>query len=381
MLRRVDSPGAVVIGGYVNALGLVRALGERGLRVAVVRTKPFDVAHRSRWCGAHEAALDLHERSGALAEVLLERRARDWRGWTLIPACDEGIAAVAEHRERLDSGYRVVAPHPDAARYLLDKSLMWEAARAAGLDVPARYGAGEAARFPAVVKPLASYRFAARFGTKVGVARDPRELERWFARMDGIPGAAFEVVPGGDDAIVCSAVFLDERSRPLASCTLRKLRQGPPGFGDARVARIVDDDPRLREATVEVARRIGLRGVAVAEFKRDARDGRLRFIEINGRSVVYNAALRRAGFDIAGLSLGERPAGASGWRGTWAHLHPDVLYSLRERLGRARFMAPYRGPWMEAVWSRRDPVPFVAQWARPPRRGTSPLAARAPRGG
>lgn len=36
--------GAIVVGGYVNGLGIVRALAARGIPVAVVTTQPFDVA-------------------------------------------------------------------------------------------------------------------------------------------------------------------------------------------------------------------------------------------------------------------------------------------------------------------------------------------------
>jgi predicted ATP-grasp superfamily ATP-dependent carboligase len=109
----------------------------------------------------------------------------------------------------------------------------------------------------------------------------------------------------------------------------------------------------------------------VAEFKRDPRDGTLRFIEVNGRSVVYNALLRRAGLDLAGLAWDGKPARTNGWRGVWVNLHADLLYAvLRERLGPREFLAPYRRPTVEAVWSRSDPRPFTAQWAWTARRAT-----------
>ena len=370
--------GAIVIGGYVNALGAVRSLAALGMAVEVVVTKPFDIAHRSRHCRRHHVVADLHERSEGLADLLLGPLAAECRGWALIPVNDEAVAALADHRERLEAVYRVVAPHPDAARYLLDKGLMCRAAREVGIDVPAVYDDRAEAPFPVVVKPLASYRFAARFGVKLGVAQDRADLDAWLAETDDIPCIVTELVPGADDALYVAAVFLGDDGSPVAARTVRKLRQGPPGFGDARVAEVVDDIPELIEATVELGRRIGLTGIAVAEFKRDERDGRFRFLEVNGRSVVYNGLLRGAGLDLVALAVGA-PAGANGGAPRWVHLYPDLLYSLRDRIGRERFTAPYRGPWMEAVWSRRDPAPFLAQWARPPRRGTSPVGAPARR--
>jgi D-aspartate ligase len=121
----------------------------------------------------------------------------------------------------------------------------------------------------------------------------------------------------------------------------------------------------------------------VAEFKSDPRDGTLRFIEINGRSVVYNGLLRRAGLDHAGMAwsdyVRERPEHArpNGWPGVWINLHADVLYSLLERrqhqLRGADFLAPYGRPKIDAVWSRADPMPFLAQWSRTAREGASAL--------
>jgi D-aspartate ligase len=390
----MSAPGAVVIGGSVHGLGVVRALAARGIRTAVITTKPYDVAHRSRWISAHFAVSELQERPDALAD-LLEQRGSDWAGWALFPTSDEALAALREHGERLSSHYRLVAPAPEAIRYLLDKRLMMEAARAVGVDTPVSYGPvelGTSARddlhFPVVAKPLATPRFFARFGSKLGVANDREELEAWTAEMGRaqVPGVVLDLVPGPDSDIYAYCAYVDREGEPIAGRLVRKLRQGPAGFGNARVAEVVGGDAGLEEATVEIARRIGLRGMVIAEFKRDSRDGRLRFFELNGRSVVYNALLRRAGLDLAALAWDDHMdrgavlrAGPV-WRGVWVHLHADLLYSALEarhrRIGPAEFLAPYGRRTIDAVWSARDPVPFAAEWWRTLKQGVSALRHR-----
>ncbi len=389
----MSAPGAVVIGGYVNGLGVVRALAARGVRCAVITTKPYDIAQRSRWALGARAVADLEEGGDGLVETL-EREAAGWAGCALVPTNDEALAALREHGERLSSHYRIVAPSPDAIRHLLDKRLMMDAARAVGVDTPHSYGPAEPAaaerddlRFPLVVKPLVAPRFFARFRSKLGVAQDRDELERWVAAMGRaqIPGLLMDLVPGPDSHIYAYCAYLDRNGAPLGGRLVRKLRQTPRGFGDARVAEIVDELPELREATVEIARRIGLRGMVIAEFKRDSRDGRLRFLEVNGRSVVYNGLLRRAGLDLAGMAWSEqmadgRPATGPDWRGVWIHLNPDLLRSTLEYrrggMGLAEFAAPYRQPKVEAVWSARDPLPFAAQWSRSLNEGVHALRRR-----
>lgn len=366
----MSEPGAVVIGGYVNGLGAVRALAARGVRVAVVTTQPFDVAQRSRFCSAHHPVPGAEE--GPLTE-LLERRARDWRGWALVPANDEALEALAAHHERLASlGYRVLSPPPEVARAFLDKRVMREAARAVGAELPK---VGEGVGFPLLVKPVAGHRFAARFGAKLLVARDRGELDAQLARVRGEEVQLTELIPGEDARIYAHCTYLDADGEPLGGITIRKLRQSPPFFGVARVAEVASDPPPgLPELTVELLRRVGHRGPAIAEFKLDPRDGRPKFIEANGRSVLYNALLRRAGLDQAGMAWAEHVEGRreraepNGWPGAWVNLHADVLYTLlrrrEQRIGLRDFARPYARPLIEAVWSPSDPQPFLAQWGR-----------------
>ncbi len=380
-------PGAVVIGGYVNGLGLVRALAACGIPTAVVTTRPFDIAHRSRRIVGHDSAPKLEDGPQRLVD-LLEHRARDWAGWALYPTNDEALAALAQERERLSASYRLIAPEQGVARYLLDKSLMLDVARSVGADVPHSYGAavGETAerddlRFPVVVKPLVGYRFAARFGVKLFVAEDRERLRLCVARMAsaGIAGQVIDLVPGDDSRIYAHCTYVDAGGEPTAGVTVRKLRQSPSLFGVARVAELTEQAPAMREATVEILRRIGLRGMAVAEFKQDARDGTLRFIEVNGRSVVYNELLRRGGLDLATLAWSDYVLGRReqvrprAWPGVWVNLHADLLYWAFRRderqLGLRDLLAPYVRPRIEAVWSATDPLPFVTQWSRTAREG------------
>ncbi len=385
--------GVVVLGGYVNALGVVRALAARGIPTAVVRNKPFDLAHLSRYVSAHERVVGVEERPELLVE-LLERRAAEWGGWALLPTNDESLAALARHHDRLSSLYRLIAPPWDVARHLLDKTSMLESARAVGADIPTYYGpataetAASELSFPVVVKPLANWRFESQFGSKLFVARDREELRRCVARLADakIDGQVVDLVPGPDGGIHQYTTYIDTRGEPQGGVTVRKLRQGPPLFGSARVAEVVDDVGELAEITVELARRMGLRGIASAEFKQDSRDGSFRFIELNGRSVIYNSLLRRAGLDLAWLAFSDyvtgRPERArpNGWAGVWINLHADVLYStVRHHLdgpSLKEFLAPYRRRKLEAVWSARDPRPFVTQWSRTARSAALALVNR-----
>jgi D-aspartate ligase len=296
---------------------------------------------------------------------------------------DEALAAVAQSRNKLESVYPIIAPQNDSIQYFLDKERMLDAAQSIGIPTPRCYGRAvrEAAdcsdmSFPVIVKPLSGFRFQARFGCKVFVATSRSELKKAIARVEEarIPCQVYDIVPGPDSRVYCHCMYIDANGNLRADITWRKIRQSPPMFGVARVAEVVPNDARMQESTLEFLRQIRFRGIAVAEYKHDPRDGTFRILEINGRSILCNNLLRRAGVDLAGLAWSDyiercpETARTQHWPGVWINLHADLLYSIlrsrKENLALKDFLAPYRRPMIEAVWSARDPKPFLVEWGR-----------------
>jgi predicted ATP-grasp superfamily ATP-dependent carboligase len=230
-------------------------------------------------------------------------------------------------------------------------------------------------RYPVVVKPAFSHRFFLKYGVKLFTAQNRQELMnccRAFSKA-GLKGLVFELIPGPDSRIYTYSTYIDARGEPKAGVVVRKLRQSPPFFGVARVAEIAEDRGGvMKEMTLEILRRTGFRGIAVAEFKYDSRDGSIRFLEFNGRSVIYNSILQAAGTDLPWLAWSDQVLGNSvcargtSWRGVWINLHADILYSTifssYESFSPSEYIYPYRRPKTYGVWSRRDPAPFFAQW-------------------
>jgi predicted ATP-grasp superfamily ATP-dependent carboligase len=374
-------PGAVVVGAHANGLGVIRALGARGTRIAAISTRPFDIAHYSRFVSERHALPQLHDRREALVE-LLEANAGRWDGWAVFPTNDDALTALAEHHDRLSRSYRLTVQPWELVSHMVDKDRMDVLARQAGIDLPTCYGPATHAtasrsdlRYPVLVKPIQHDRLISLFGTKLFLARDADELRAAIARLQGagISGLVFEFIPGPDSNIYVYCVYMDAAGEPSPGITVRKLRQNPPAVGGARVAEIAPQEPRLREATVALLRRARFRGMAFAEFKLDPQSGRFVFIEVNGRAVLFNSLLPPTGLDLAAMTwadfvLGEpvRPQ-LTGWSGTWIHLQADLLCAVRyrrvERLSLAELVAPYRRSVRFADWSLSDPMPFLAQTA------------------
>lgn len=387
------APGAVVAGAHINGLGIIRGLGPRGVPIAAVTTRPFDVAHHSRWVSDTQRLPQFHEQPESLVD-LLERNAARWRGWAVFPTNDDALTVLAKHHERLSRSYRLPLEPWDTTGPLVDKDRMHDLAEDVGLDLPICHGrttadtAAKTLPYPVLVKPIQHDHLISSFGTKLFFAADQHELRTAIDRLDGVglDGLVYDFVPGPDTNLHVYCVYMDARGEPSPGITVRKLRQYPPVIGGPRVAVTAPEEPALREATVELLRRVGFRGMAFAEFKRDPRTGRFVFIEVNPRAVQFNNLLPPTGIDLVAMTwsdfvLGEplRPR-RTAWQGSWIHLEADIRCSIAarrtERLGLGELLAPYRRPKRFAVWSSADPRPWLAQTAL----GVRGAAARATSG-
>lgn len=374
--------GVVVLGGYVNALGVVRSLAARGWTVAVITSQPFDIAHHSRHVVAHISAPWLDREPDRLLELLLKQRHR-WQGWVLLPTHDGALGGLSRHRPTLSRYFRVAAPSWDVAHRVLDKQLMGEAGLAAGLSLPQDFGLASPQcwertdlLFPLLVKPVHGHLFFSRFHRKLFLVRNRQQLREAvdLVRAAGLTCQLQEWIQGPDDQIYCHCLHVDRNGSASPGLTVRKRRQSPSGFGVARVATLTPTPPELAEATLHLARHLGWHGPVIAEFKVDPRDGSFRFIEVNGRLVLYNTLLERGGLSLPALvvadQLGLPPPAVVPvpWDGHWIHLHADLFHSLLElrrgSISLVDMIAPYRRSWMEAVWQADDPLPFLLQWSR-----------------
>lgn len=301
----------------------------------------------------------------------------------LFPCTDLSVLALSEGRARLAGAYRAVLPAPGVIELLLDKGSFHEYAERAGLPVARslvlteRRDAEAAASllaFPCALKPtIKTARWQAHTSAKVLMAASPEELLDWYDRARPWCDAlvAQEWIEGTDeDQFTCNAYF-DAASRPALTFVSQKLRQWPLVGGVGSLSQACRNDEVLR-ATIEVFQAVGHHGLAYLEMKRDRRTGRHVIIEPNvGRPTGRSAAADRAGIDLLyaqyrdalGLPLPE-PAPQPERGAKWIYLRQDLQSSYRQvrdgSLSLTGWASSLRGCRHDAVWSWRDPRPFLA---------------------
>jgi D-aspartate ligase len=322
-------PPAVLLGGDQTALPVARSLGRAGVRVQALGQRS-DPVRRSRHCAEF---VDL----GAGEEV--QERWLDWLlstadpGSVVLPCADEGLELIATHRDTLTARGLVAIEANDAGlRDVLDKRRTHELAVEHGIPVPPSVvvrtredleRAIDEVGFPCAFKPLHSHEFRRHLPGKGFVAEDVAELEAYFRLTEaaGLAMLCSEMVRG-PDRYHSSYHYLDERAEELLVYTKQKLRQYPISFG-AGVYHVMDWNEEVAELGLRFCRSAGLRGFLNVEFKRDARDGRLKLIECNHRFTASTALHLAAGLD-APLFVYNRLTGVP---------LPDVGPPYRERVG------------------------------------------------
>jgi D-aspartate ligase len=379
-VRRCSSaPPAVILGAEGGvALGIVRDLGREGVPVVAVGRDANDAAMRSRYCVPERWALNQHHDEGVLAD-LVSVGARIGRRAVLFAAEDDYVAAVSRHKTLLEEHFIIPVLSWDRMRLLVDKEEQLKLARGAGIEIPPTAvirssedlaKAADAVTFPGILKAAGANMLRMRTGLKVIRVHTRDDLETAYERISFCGTVLLqEEIPGPDDAVLLAGTYHDADSRPQAVFTGRKLRQHPRGFGNTRAGESLWSD-ELADATLELLAAVPYHGLSDVEFKRDARDGRLKFMEINARQGLWSPLARAAGVNLAYIayrdSIGRpcpTPRQIDGVR--WTDMLMDGPDSLKElwrgELRPAEWMASLRGLRVDCFLSARDPLPGLVQ--------------------
>jgi predicted ATP-grasp superfamily ATP-dependent carboligase len=360
----VGAPALVIDVGWVNGLAAIRSLGRAGIDVVAVDHRPSALGFRSRYARRFIAPDPADEE--AFVTTLAELSGRLSAPAPVFPTHDAPLNAIARHAERLPGLLRPFSDWDVLAR-VQSKRAQLEAAESVGVDVPRTRYPGSAAQalaagaelgFPVLVKPSDPVGFKRRFRRQAFRCDGARELEDAYGRAEEFAPMVQEVVPGGDDALYSFGSYLAGDGAVLGAFCGRKLRQTPPGIGTCRVGEAVWVD-EVADGALRVLRAFGYWGVSQVEFKRDARDGRFRLMEINPRLWQWHGLAAACGVDLPRIAYadltGAAPpaAGMNGAGKRWAiTLLPGESAALQ------------RPPYVDAVFARDDPRPAVVHLAR-----------------
>lgn len=373
-------PPAVVVGvDNITGLQTARILAARSVRVYAIATD------RKHWGARSNACTEVIEApmSGPdlIAALLGLGRRLDERA-VLIPCTDAAVETLSRHRAELADDFVLALSEHRHVELLLDKVGFAAYATAHGFPIPRtevlrdRSDAEVVAasiQYPCVLKPPnKSVEWLAHTSAKAFPVADAAAFLDVYDRISSwVPVVlAQEWIAGEEGELYsCNAVF-GAGGEPLATFVARKVRQWPPDVGTSASGEECRNDEVL-DTTVRLFGDLGYRGLAYLEMKRDARTGRLMIVEPNvgrptGRSAIAEAGgvelVHTAFCDAAGLPLPsarQQRYGDAKWLDVRRDLQAAVVARRRGAVTLREWLGWIRGATAHAIWSRRDPTPFL----------------------
>jgi predicted ATP-grasp superfamily ATP-dependent carboligase len=396
-LRDPDGFDALVLdGSYKQSLASVRCLGRAGLRVAVGETlidEPVP-AYYSRYCARRVMLPSYVTQPEAFAAAVVDF-VREFPTRVVLPAGDATIAALAPVRGQLARVGCTLALAPDTALQAAnDKDRTLKVATELGILLPRTIGIGSVADLPAAVAEL-----GLPFVLKPTMSWTGKHHERLTPADVLTEAEAVQVT----ESFFCagSRVLAQQFARGrregvtlfvaggevLASCGHVAHRTTPPLGGASVVRESIQVPPDLLDASVRLAKAIGIEGPCEVEFRRDGA-GRPLLMEINPRLAGTLENALRSGVDVplmtwrwaAGLKVEPVADHRTGVRTRW--LVGDLAWVARnwQRGGRPDSVPVARSLWIFAseffrtryydFFDLRDVRPGIAElgyigfWAR-----------------
>lgn len=371
---------AIVLGGHVTALGVLRCLGRLGIPAYLV-SEPRDYASRSRWArplpGAPQESADPAPLARFLESLSLQRA-------LLLPCSDDWTRAVAALPGELHARFPTpIAPIETIERFL-DKRAFAGLVEQLAVPHPRTIVVPRdelraldefdfAADAQLFLKPTDSQDFVRHFGVKALAVRDEADAR---ARLEEVWAAGIgsmlvqEYVPGPASSHYFIDGFVRADGLVAARLARRRLRMYPRDFGNStyHVTVPIEEVDAAPGRLDRLFGETGFRGIFSAEFKRDDRDGELKILEVNVRPWWYVHFAATCGVDVCELAHREargltvEPIDEYRTGARCVLLGADVRAYLDQRRENGIGLFSWLGSWLgstRVVFSSRDPLPAL----------------------
>lgn len=372
---------AIVLGRGYTGLGAMRSLAQARIP-AWIACPAGDLAARSR---SYRALPGTSPWDGTIDDSAREQlQALPFEQAVLIPCADDAALWTADiPGSELSTRFHTSSSSRATLEILQDKDRF--AAYLAGTDIPhprtfAIVDRGDIAAVDfsqldrVFLKPVDSQRYNREFGGKGVWVGDRAELDAQWSRLDalGFQMVAQEYVPGGADDHYFVDGFRDRTGALAGIFCRRRLRIHPPDFGNSSYCSSIapGDLSTAIDSLATLLAQLSYRGIFSAEFKRDARDGRFKLLEVNTRAWWYVEFAARCGVNVCRMAWEDAnglPVGRTGERyrigAGCVNLHGDLQSVLLRRGPGTIPLSRALGQWARAyfhVFRIRDPWPGLS---------------------
>ncbi len=290
---------SVIIGSQVNAYGLLRSLGENGIRCAIA-CRDSGPAVFSRYVSRRWKLPDDSPTQRSVNK-LLEMSESLIKKPILFPTDEAWVVAILDNRRRFEKNFLLPMGTTKTIRLTLTKTRMYQWCldndiRAPHTEVFHPGGDWQSYLclaedfFPVILKPETKGVGDKALGFVYKEFGSMKDLSGWAqSQGKGGPecGIIFqEVIPGPPRNLYSYQGYRSADGNVFMTA-YRKIRQTPPVHGCATAADILYSDEGTKLA-VDLLEKLGFCGFFDLEFKKSDRDDLFYFIELNPRPGMLN---------------------------------------------------------------------------------------------
>jgi D-aspartate ligase len=375
-----DKPGAIVIGGHFQGLGIVRSLAKQSIPVYILDNQ-LCIGRFSRYTSKCIKCPDVNEETAFFDFLTNLVKKEHLNGWVVFPTDDETVYFLSRFKKKLQGFYRITTPDWEVVKYTYNKKLTYQFAEKVGIPIPQTFYPETIddvyklkIQYPLIIKPAVVKKFFNITKKKVYRADNEKELLSFYQRMCSIidPSEIMiqEFIPGRPNYLF-SFCPLFKNGKVLARIVAKRARQHPMDFGNASTYAEIVDIPELEEMGTKFLEGIDYYGLSEVEFKQDPRDGQYKLLEINARIWGWHTLAIRAGIDLPYWlyldMIGEKFETNSHPReARWIRLITDIPTVISEivkgRMKITDYLKSLSGKKEFAVFSLSDPFPFIVEF-------------------
>jgi len=376
-----EKPVPVILGCYVNGLGLIRSFGEAGVPTIGMDMKK-NIGMYSKFVKGYVCP---NPSTKEFITYLKNLGKKLKNKGVLFPSYDNWLLPISKHQEELSKYFIYPMSSWDVIQKCADKSFLYKIAEENNIPIPKTIFIKSISEledkkneidFPYVIKPFNPTLFKeTSIGTMVLIVKNKFELESWIKKivrnkLNNEPLIIQEYIEGRVENLYTFTSYANKKSEVIAYFSGFKIRQFPPEAGTIKCGKL-KDEPEIFTLGSKLIKSLGFYGISNIEFKKDPK-GNFKLMEINPRSGMWTYSSTACGVNLPYIAyqelIGEKIEGLlkTDKERVWLTLLDDLYFSLiwYKKAGYPNSQIPFyqwlksvKGKKIYGVLSLRDPMP------------------------
>jgi predicted ATP-grasp superfamily ATP-dependent carboligase len=311
-LNYKTTPIAIILGGYVNGLGLVRSLGEIGVPSIVIDINK-NIAFSSKYSIIGLISPHPTHQTAEFLNFMKELGQKLKTKSVLFCTNDMWLIPMSKNQLEMEQYFYYPMSGWNIIENCINKTKLYKLAVEADVPCPETVFLNSISevdknidniRFPCVLKPAIIIGFQEKLQSpgRTIIIQSNKELEYWKKiiverNLSDVPLIIQEMIIGGSENLYTLTSYSNREGDIIAYSTGHKIRQNPPNAGTIVSGRVVHE-PEVFALGKKLLKKAKFYGIANTEFKRDIKNGGFKLIEINPRPGMWNYSVTATGINL-----------------------------------------------------------------------------------